>query len=423
MKWIAVVAGVVSGVVCLPCVGLAQVDAKLDAGLEAKQHWVGSWAASEQAVDPQNHQPGVDSALMTDATVRQVVHLSLGGTALRVRLSNAFGDRPLTVDSVHVALPAGGAPVSAIDPASDRAVSFAGRGAVTIPAGATYFSDPVMMTVPALANVTISVHLASAPSAQTTHPGSHATSWLLHGDHVADADLAGATAEVRWMQIASVEVAAGVKAGAVVAFGDSITDGHASTTDGNDRWPDVLARRLQEARRNVGVLNEGIGGNHLLTDGLGQSALARIDRDVLAQDGVRWVMVFEGINDIGMLARGKNAAPEEHARLVERMIAAYEQIALRAHAHGLKVIGATVTPFMGSDYYAPTAANEADREAVNAWILAPGHFDAVVDFDKVVRDPAEPSRMLPAFDSGDHLHPGPKGYAAMGEAVSLGLFR
>jgi lysophospholipase L1-like esterase len=395
----------------------------MDAALGAKQHWVGSWAASEQAVDPQNHQPGVDPALMTDATVRQVVHLSLGGSALRVQLSNAFGDRPLTVDSVHVALPAGGTPVSAIDPASDRAVSFAGRGSVTIPAGATYFSDPVMMTVPALANVTISVHLASAPSVQTTHPGSHATSWLLHGDHVTDADLAGATAEVRWMQIASVEVAAEAKADAVVAFGDSITDGHASTTDGNDRWPDVLARRLQEARMKVGVLNEGIGGNHLLTDGLGQSALARMDRDVLARDGVRWVMVFEGINDIGMLARGKNATAEEHARLVERMIAAYEQIALRAHAHGLKVIGVTVTPSMGSDYYAPTAANEADREAVNAWIREPGHFDAVVDFDKVVRDPADPSRMLPAFDSGDHLHPGPKGYAAMGEAVSLGLFR
>jgi lysophospholipase L1-like esterase len=419
MKWITAILlfGAVGGIAGLPGVGQVQPDTA------KQQRWVGSWAASQQGLEPQNHQPGVDPALLTDATVRQVVHLSLGGMELRLQLSNAFGDRPLTVDSVHLARTAQGPPTSAIDPASDHAVTFAGRDSVTIPAGATYFSDPVSMTVPALANVTISFHLADPPSAQTTHPGSRATSWLLHGEHAADADLAGAEKMVRWMQIASIEVAEPAKADAVVAFGDSITDGHASTTDGNDRWTDVLARRLQQAGMTVGVLNEGIGGNHLLTDGLGQSALARMDRDVIAQEGVRYVMVFEGINDIGMLARGKNASPEEHKVLVERMIGAYEQIVMRAHAHGMKVIGVTVTPFMGSDYYVPTAANEADREAVNAWIRAPGHFDAVVDFDKVVRDPTDPSRLLPAYDSGDHLHPGPKGYQAMGDAVPLRLFR
>ncbi len=383
--------------------------------------WVGSWAASEQAPEPQNNQPGVDPEELTDTTVRQVVHLSVGGAAMRLELSNAFGTKPLRIDSVHLARPAAGAPSGAIDPATDHAVTFAGETSVTIPMGAEYLSDPVAMSVPALADVAISFHLVDAPAVQTAHPGSHANSWLLHGEHTADTDLAGAEKVVRWLQLAGVEVNA--QARAVVAFGDSITDGHASTTDGNNRWTDVLARALQEAGRPVAVLNEGIGGNHLLTDGLGENALARMDRDVLAQDGVRWLIVFEGINDIGMLARGRNASPEEHKALVAHMIAAYEQIVLRAHAHGMTVIGGTITPFMGSDYYVPTMANEGDRRAVNAWILAPGHFDAVVDFDKVIRDPADASRLLPAYDSGDHLHPGPKGYEAMGRAIPLELFR
>jgi lysophospholipase L1-like esterase len=401
------------GVVLTASVGFGQASGK----------WVGSWGTSEQAPEPWNHQPGVDAEKLTDATVRQVVHLSMGGAAVRVELSNTFGTKPLTVDSVHLARPAGGAVVSAIDPATDHAVTFAGETLVKIPIGAKYVSDPVAMSVAALSNLTISFHLSEAPVGQTAHPGSHATSWLLHGEHAGDADLAGAEKIVRWFQIAAVDVSAPAKASAVIVFGDSITDGHGSTTDGNDRWPDVLARRLQGAGMPVAVVNEGIGGNHLLTDGNGANALARVDRDVLAPEGARFVIVLEGINDVGMLAREKTGTPEEHRMLVARMIAAYEQILLRAHAHGLKVIGGTMTPFVGSDYYAPTAVDDADRVAVNAWIRAPGHFDAVVDFDKVVRDPADPSRMLPAFDCGDHLHPGPAGYKAMGEAIPLGLFR
>jgi lysophospholipase L1-like esterase len=392
-------------------------------GVATSANWVGSWGASEQAPEPQNNQAGVDAEKLIDVTVRQVVHLSAGGAAVRLELSNTFGTRPLTIDSVHVARPAGGTPSSAIDPTTDHAVTFAGETAVTIPIGAKYFSDPVAMSVPALSNLTISFHLGEPPSLQTAHPGSHATSWLLHGEHAADADVTGAEKVVRWFQLAAVDVSTPANASAVVAFGDSITDGHASTTDGNDRWPDVLARRLQGSKMPVAVVNEGIGGNHLLTDGLGVNALARMDRDVLSQDGVRFVIVLEGINDIGMLARAKTGTPQQHAALVARMIAAYEQIVMRAHAHGLKVIGGTMTPFVGSDYYAPAAADEADRVAVNAWIREPGHFDAVVDFDKVVRNPADPSRMLPAFDSGDHLHPGPMGYKAMGDAIPLALFR
>ncbi len=209
-----------------------------------------------------------------------------------------------------------------------------------------------------------------------------------------------------------------------MALGDSITDGHAATTNGNDRWTDVLAARLQSEKktRNIGVSNQGIGGNHLLTDGLGPNVLARFDRDVLAQAGVRWLIVFEGVNDLGGLARTAEVPAEQHAALVARLIAAYQQIIERAHAHGLRVYGATVTPYTGSGYYHPGSLSEADRQAVNAWIRAAGHFDAVIDFDAVVRDPAHPEQLLPAFDCGDHLHPSPAGYKALGESIPLDLF-
>jgi lysophospholipase L1-like esterase len=241
---------------------------------------------------------------------------------------------------------------------------------------------------------------------------------------VAAPDLPEAKHVDHWYQVSGIDVVADPSAASIVAFGDSITDGHGATTNGNDRWTDVLARRLQASpiTRNVGISNQGIGGNHLLTDGLGPNALARFDRDVLAPAAVRWVVVFEGINDLGGLARNGEVTPPEHAALVRRVLSAYEQIILRAYAHGLRVFGATLTPYVGSGYYHPGPLSEADRQAVNAWIRAPGHFDAVIDFDSVVRDPQHPDRLLPAYDSGDHLHPSPTGYRAMGEAVSLMLF-
>jgi lysophospholipase L1-like esterase len=213
-------------------------------------------------------------------------------------------------------------------------------------------------------------------------------------------------------------------AATVVALGDSITDGHGATTNGNDRWTDVLAARLQGSpkTRKVGVSNQGIGGNHLLTDGLGPNVLGRFDRDVLAPTGVRWAILFEGVNDLGGLARTEEVTSAEHAALVQRVLAAYQQIIERAHAHGVRLFGATITPYVGSDYYHPTPLSEADRQAVNNWIRTPGHFDAVIDFDTVVRDPQQPDRLLPAYDCGDHLHPSPAGYRAMGESIPLSLF-
>jgi lysophospholipase L1-like esterase len=246
----------------------------------------------------------------------------------------------------------------------------------------------------------------------------------VHGDFVSAAALTDAKHVDHWYQIAEIDVQAAPPAAALVAIGDSITDGHGATTNGNDRWTDVLAEHLQSssATRSIGVSNQGIGGNHLLTDGLGPNALARFDRDVLAPAGVRWVIVFEGVNDLGNLALKGEVSASDHAALVQRIIAAYQQMIARAHAHGLRVYGATITPYVGSNYYHPAPQSESDRQAVNQWIRTPGHFDAVIDFDAVVRDPENPDRLLPAYDCGDHLHPSPAGYKAMGNAIPLELF-
>ncbi|MFI4886294.1 MAG: SGNH/GDSL hydrolase family protein, partial [Steroidobacterales bacterium] len=224
--------------------------------------------------------------------------------------------------------------------------------------------------------------------------------------------------------ISGVDVRDSASGAAIVAFGDSITDGHATADNSDTRWPDDLARRLQSstATRGLSVLNVGTGGNRLLLDGLGPNALARFDRDVLAQTGARYLIVLEGINDLGTSTRLAPIPAAEHTLLVHQMIGAYQQIILRAHEHGITAIGGTITPDGGSDYYHPSAASEADRQAVNAWIRQPGHFDAVVDFDRVVRDPKAPDRLLPAYDSGDHLHPSPAGYRAMAAAIPLTLF-
>jgi lysophospholipase L1-like esterase len=394
------------------------------AGL-AQAHWVGSWAASQQVPEPANALAQED---LRDATLRQIVHLSVGGASLRVHLSNAFGMAPLRFTAVHVArpvAPTGVAASAAIDPATDRAVTFAGSSEVIVPAGAEYLSDPVALPVAALSDLAISFHLEAPPVQETGHPGSRATSYVVHGDQVAAADLAGAKKVDHWYQLAGVDVAVQGQGAAVVALGDSITDGHGATTNGNDRWTDVLAGRLQAApaTATMGVLNQGIGGNHLLTDGLGPNTLARFDRDVLAQAGVRDLIVLEGVNDLGGLARQGEVSDAEHAALVARILGAYAQIVERAHATGIWVIGATITPYTGSDYYHPGPKSEADREAINRWIRTPGHFDAVVDFDQVTRDPVHPDRLLPACDSGDHLHPSPAGYHAMAEAISLSLLR
>lgn len=384
------------------------------------QVWVASWGASQQIPEPQNAMAADE---LHDATVRQIFHLSVGGAVLRVHVSNVFGTEALHFTSVHVARPVT-ASSSAIDPVTDKALTFAGSGDVTVPPGAEFVSDALGYPVAAFSDLAVTFHLDAPPAVQTGHPGSRATSYFVHGDFVSAPNLLDAKHVDHWYQVAGIDVLASAGAATIVTLGDSITDGHGATTNGNDRWTDVLAQRLQASpnTRSIGVSNQGIGGNHLLTDGLGPNALARFDRDVLAPAGVRWVIVFEGVNDLGGLARNGEVSAQEHQALVKRVLGAYEQFVLRAHAHGLRVFGATITPYTGSDYYHPGALSEADRQAVNAWIRAGGHFDAVIDFDNVVRDPQHPDHLLPAFDCGDHLHPSPAGYRAMGESVPLSLF-
>ncbi|WP_233581050.1 SGNH/GDSL hydrolase family protein [Acidipila sp. EB88] len=383
----------------------------------APTQWVASWAAAQQTPEPRNALAAHD---YRDMTLRQIVHLSAGGASLRLKLSNAFGTAPLHLTSVHVAQARSPAD-SAIVPATDASLLFSGQADVTIPAGAEYWSDPVPFAAAPSSDLAISIHYDEAPSAQTGHPGSRATSYYVHGEQAAQPFLASAIRTEHWYQIAEVDVATGSRSLSVVAFGDSITDGHGATTNANDRWPDVLASRLQGApeTEHVGVVNVGIGGNRVLLDDLGPNALARFDRDVLARSGAAVVIVLEGINDLGTLTAHGEASAAQHATLVRNLLGAYQQMIDRAHAHGIAVIGGTILPDGNSNYYHPDAQSESDRTTINQWIRTPGHFDEVADFDHAVADPAHPGQLLPAFDSGDHLHPSPAGYQAMAQCVPV----
>lgn len=389
-------------------------------GLAQQTHWVATWSSAQQIPEPNNT---LSSADLTDATLRQVVHLSLGGSRLRIRLSNAFGVQPLHVVSAHIAKPGAG---GAIDPAQDAALTFSGLQSVTIPAGADYLSDSIDFPVSSESDLAVTMYFDRAPERQTSHPGSRASSYLAHGNLVSAAALPKAKRVEHWYFLSTVEIEAGKDATALIAFGDSITDGHGATTDGNDRWPDNLGRMLiaKKATHELAVINEGIGGNHMLTDGLGPNALARFDRDVLAPSGASTVLLLEGVNDLGAIARSEKAvSAEERAAHLRAVEASFEQFVARARAHGLKVIGGTILPYAGSDYYHPAPIDEADRIALNAWIRAAGHFDAVVDFDHYMRDPQHTDRLLPAYDSGDHLHPSPEGYRMMAATAALVLLK
>lgn len=387
--------------VSVPSPGAARTLSSRDAGAR----WVGTWASSQQRGDKGSAPPAPGFA---NSTLRQIVHVSIGGRRLRVRFSNAFGTSPLTIASAHVALSGGG---STIESGTDQPLSFGGRPEVTVPAGAYIVSDPIEFDLPPLSNLAVTIFLRGAPDRITTHPGSRETSYLADGNDVSSTTLAGASKTDHWYFLSGVDVATDHCGAAVDVLGDSITDGHGSTTNGNDRWPDDLARRLQASKgtSDIAVLNEGIGGNRLLHDGLGPNALARLDRDVFGQPGVRWLIVLEGINDIG--TRTATAA---------EIIEAYRQIIYRAHTHGLRVYGATIMPYRGSFYFSPEG--ESVRQAVNRWIRTSGEFDAVIDMDRAMRSPRHPSQLSAATGTRDHLHPSPQGYQMMSNAVNLARF-
>ncbi len=415
------------------------------------EHWVGSWATAVvarpqpagagAAPPPQlplaaNGQPNICQPAVfgpppgggrggapqppplnfKNQTLRQVVHTSLAGDRVRVVFSNAFGTVPLEIGAAHVALREKDA---AIQPKSDRRLTFDGNAAITIAAGAVVVSDPVDLAVPTAADVVVDMYLpgdtAATPSPVTMHQGALQQNYISsEGNHAGEADFPGATATQSWFFLARLEVAAPANAGAVVTFGDSITDGTRSTPNTNNRWPDEFARRLAAAKIPLGVLNEGIAGNRVLCDGAGVSALARFDRDVLVQPGAKYVVVLESINDIG-IAR-TNAVPSAND-----LIAGHMQLIERAHSLGLKIYGATLTPFEGAAYFTPEG--ETKRQAVNAFIRSGKGYDGVIDFEAAVRDPMSPSKIQMKFNPGDNLHMNDAGYQAMAAAIDLNLFK
>jgi lysophospholipase L1-like esterase len=388
--------------------------------------WVATWStaaiarhypsAAESATAPGAARPQGTAApipLPNNQTLRQIVRVTAGGDRLRVTLTNAFGTNALAIGAARIALRTGEANIFAD---SGQPLTFSGRTAFEIPARAVAVSDPVMLKVPAFADLAIDLFFPGETGSEvvTIHRSAHQTSYLsAAGNHVGVANFPVAERVTAWYFLGDVEVAAPRSGPVIVTLGDSITDGTASTPDANRRWPDYLARRLGKGA----VLNAGIGGNRLLSDSIpefGYNILARFNRDVLMHAGATHVVILEGINDVGN-ARD-NAAPS-----APDLIAALKQLIDRAQGRGLKAIGATLTPFGGAAYF--TESGEAKRQAVNAWIRTGHAYDGVIDFDRAVLDPAEPTKFKRSFDSGDHLHPSDAGYEAMGNAIDLALFK
>lgn len=382
---------------------------------QGNMHWVGTWSTSPV---------GTSGIGFNNQTLRLIVHTSIGGHTVRVRLSNAYGSQPLLIGAAHIAVRDTGA---AIVQGSDRTLTFGGAGSTTIWAGALAVSDPVQLDVPALGDLAVSIYLpGDVPGTfQITYHGTaEQTNYISPpGDHTASITMPVSTTKLSWYFLTGVEVMALEQTSAVVAFGDSLTDANLSTPDTNHRWPDELARRLDASpsRHNMGVLNQGTGGGRILHDSIGDGGLHRFDRDVLAQTGVTHVIVILGINDIARPTI-PNGNPAE-AVSADDMIAGYKQLILRAHARGLKIFGGTLLPYEETNflpgYYTPEG--ETKREAVNAWLRSSGAFDGVIDFEKALRDPSHPTRMLPKYDCGDHLHPNDLGYQVMGDSVDLSL--
>ena len=377
---------------------------------QSPDHWIGTWATAPVA------EPNPNNDFAQDTTLRQTVHISLGGTPVRVVFTNELGTEPLTIGGANLAVPF--AP-GVINPKAAYPLTFNGHSSFTIPPGAVAVSDDVALNIPSLSNLTITLFLpAQTISTITAHQLALQTNYYAPGNQLYAATLPDSHTDITWRFLKDVEVESPVGA-SIVTFGDSITDGWRSTQNANNRWPDILAQRLQDNRstRDLGVLNEGIGGNRILHDNSGPSALERFDRDVLAQAGVKYLIILEGINDIG---HAQDPVKPYDVVSAADLITGLSQLARRAHTHGIKVFGATLTPYIGAKYASPPG--ETMRQTINQWIRTTPDLDGVIDFDHATRDPGNPSTLSPSADSGDHLHPGPAGYQSMGDAINLKLF-
>jgi lysophospholipase L1-like esterase len=390
-------------------------------GAAAQEHWQGAWAHPPTAhndfplgADGRPTRPGyLPLPPYKDATVRQVVRLSAAAQAIRLRFSNEFGDKQLHIGAAHVALAAEN---GAIIPGTDHAITFAGKISVDIPPGAPMLGDAITWSLPAFAKLSVSIYYS-----RETVPPAHTVfildAWETSGDHTSDVTFTNSAKARSGIHLSQIDIVPARPGRTLVTFGDSITEGVASTTGAFRSWPDRLAERLQAqvATNGWSVVNAGIGSNRLLHDTPSTNALSRFDRDVLSVPGVEALIVLLGINDIQYSRR----YPAEEVRAPEE-IAAFRQLIDRAHAAGLRIYGATITPFEGSADY--TSEGEADRQAMNSFIRS-GAFDGVVDFDAVVRDPAQPTRLRPEFEGTGHLHPNDAGYAAMGNSIDLSQFK
>lgn len=395
---------------------------------KSAEHWVSAWSTAIHTPLPF---PGLPpSPVFENQTLRMIVRPAIGGDRVRIRLSNAFGTTALAIAGVHIALTKQDA---TIIPESDRALTFGGRSTVSIPPGAPILSDPVDLKISGFNEVSVSLYLKDKiPTSSMHFWAQHPTYISEPGDFTGKPDVPNAKTNSSWYWISDLEVWADDSVGAAVAFGDSITDGVGAKQGDYTDWPDILAKRLaaQQGQPPLAIVNEGIGGNRVLYDGAGVSALARFDRDVLVQPGITTIIVLEAINDIGwphMKPRARNGETPKEMPFVHQLvstqdlIAGYQQLIDRAHQHGVRVLGGTLTPYEGAEYYSEDG--EATRQEVNRWIRTSGTFDGFIDFDKAVQDPNHPAKFLPQYDSGDHLHPSAAGFNAMADAVDLTVLR
>ena len=385
------------------------------------EKWIPTWVAAPQAPRSLGQAPaGTLTGAFNNQTARMIVHTSIGGRSVRIALSNAYGATPLMIGAAHIALRAKD---SAIVAGSDRALTFNGKPTCSIPVGAFLLSDSVSLDIPKLSDLAITVYVPGDTGIATTHSVGLHTTYIQSGDVTAAPDIAASATTGSYYWLTSVEVSASPGAAAVVTFGDSITDGTRSTPNANASWPSYLAQRLN----NIAVLNQGISANRVLRDGFGVSALTRFDRDVIAPPGVKWVTVLEGINDIGagigpdFIFAPRPNAPASEIVTADELIGAYKQMIERAHEHGIRIYGSPLMPFEGAVYYSDHG-NET-RQTVNQWIRTSKAFDAVIDFERVVKDTQQPNKMKAEYDSGDHLHPNDAGYKAMADSLNLALFK